>query len=322
MKKFLIPLLAVFIIIGCSSDDDAVVATDNDPDIDTPDAPVGQAIIRISDVDAIADEVTLTNLGNASTDIGDYFLCLGPGTYAQVSGLTSEATTLAPNETITVSYDVNPTADGLGVFATNTFDSSDPTVLLDYVQWGDVNQPRVDQAVTAGRWDSADNFVGDGSPYAFTGGATDVGSTFWVGTATSSIVRIFQVDTDTDEVTLFNFGNASVDVGSYFLCLGPGTYAQISNIATGSTTIAPDGMITIPYDMNPANDGLAVFSTNTFGSSDPSILLDYVQWGAESQARSDQAVAAGRWDNVANFVAIGSPYNFTGGAQDVGVTFW
>uniref|UniRef100_UPI00262A66DC T9SS type A sorting domain-containing protein n=1 Tax=Winogradskyella sp. TaxID=1883156 RepID=UPI00262A66DC len=38
------------------------------------------------------------------------------------------------------------------------------------------------QAVTAGRWDDANNFVSGSSPYTFTGTATDFGSTFWDST--------------------------------------------------------------------------------------------------------------------------------------------
>lgn len=329
MKKIFLPLIMIAtFIVGCSTDDDN--ANNNpDPVPDTgvdqdQDTNLGQAIIRITEVDAANDEVILTNLGDGALDIGDYFLCLGPGTYAQVSGLTSVSTDLEPNESVSLAYDMNPMADGLGVFASNDFATTDPSILIDYVQWGDANQPRVDQAVTAGRWDDVLNFVADGSPYLFNGSSTDFGSDFWEGTeaAGEGVLRILTVDTTSDQVTLTNLGGASIEVGDYFLCLGPGTYVQISNVANGSTMLTPDGTITLDYDMNPTQDGLSIFSTNSFNSSDPEILLDYVQWGGANQARVNQAVTAGRWDDVSNFVEGGSPYNYNGDSDDVGVSFW
>ena len=72
-----------------------------------------------------------------------------------------------------------PATGGLGLFADTSFSSSDPAKLKDFVQWGAANQPRVGQAVTAVRWDNADNFVSGTAPFNYTGEAGDVGSTFW-----------------------------------------------------------------------------------------------------------------------------------------------
>ena len=324
MKKIFLSLMMLFAFaISCSSDDDTSSTPQNNDD-EIGDDTVGTAIIRITEVNADQDWLVLANLGDGTLDIGDYFMCLGPGTYAQVSGLTTDDTNIAPNGSITLSYDMNPSADGLSVFSTNTFTSVDPTVLIDYVQWGAGDQPRADQAVEAGRWDDVANFVADGSPYLFNGSSTNFGSNFWEGTeaAGEGVLRILTVDTDTDQVTLTNLGGSSIDVGDYFLCLGPGTYQQIGNVANGSTMLAPDSTITLDYDMNPTQDGLSIFSTNSFSSSDPSILLDYVQWGAGDQPRVDQAVAAGRWDDVANSVADGSPYLFNGSSTNFGSDFW
>lgn len=281
-------------------------------------------LVRILQVDASTDQVWLTNFGTESVDVGDYFLCLGPGTYVRVSDAASGSTTLAPGANIMLDYDVNETADGLGIFSTNTFGSSDPSILLDYVQWGAADQARVDQAVTAGRWDSANNFVEDGSPYIFNGDADQFGSTFWEGTPVpeSTVVRIAQVNASTDQVWLANFGNTSVDVGNYWLCLGPGTYVRVSDATSASTNLAPGENVMLSYNVEEAVDGLSVFSTNTFGSSDPSILLDYVQWGAANQARVGQALTAGRWDDANNFITDGPSYTFDGGAEDFGSTFW
>ena len=123
-------------------------------------------------------------------------------------------------------------------------------------------------------------------------------------------------------VTFTNLGEGSIDIGAYWLCLGPGTYRQISAQTTGDTNLEPNETITVPYDVNPTEDGLSIFSSTAFGSSDPEVLLDFVQWGAGNQPRSAQAVTAGRWDNASSFVPESTEYIFDGGAEDVGVTFW
>ena len=279
-----------------------------------------QAVIRVQSVDVSADEIVLTNLGDASQDVGTYWLCLGPGTYVQVSAAATGPTNLAPGETVTVSYDVDPVADGFSLFTSTSFGSSDPNILIDYVQWGAGNQPRVGQAVTAGRWDNVNNFVSGSTVYNFTGTATDFGSTFWAGAP--DIIRILSVNTTTDQIVLSNFGTTTVDIGTYWLCLGPGTYVQVSAAATGSTNLSPGGDVTVSYNVDPVADGFSLFTTNSFGSTNPDILIDYVQWGAGNQPRVGQAVTAGRWDDAANFVSGTSPYTFTGTATDFGSTFW
>ncbi len=179
MKKLISLLFASLLILSCDSDDDNDTNADNnnqgEPAVEVPQT----SIIRIASVNTENDTVTLTNLGNASIDIGSYFLCLGPGTYRQISDITTEGTTLANAATITLSYDVDPDADGLSIFSSNAFSSSEPEVLIDYVQWGAGGQARVGQAVTAGRWDNADNFVPLSTSYTFTGAANEVGAQFW-----------------------------------------------------------------------------------------------------------------------------------------------
>ncbi len=179
MKKLISILFVSLLILSCGSDDNNDTNTDNnnpeEPETDVPQS----AIIRIASVNTDTDTVTLTNLGNTSIDIGSYFLCLGPGTYKQISDITTENTTLTNTATISLSYDVNPDTDGLSIFSSNAFSSSEPEVLIDYVQWGSGNQARVDQAVTAGRWDAVDNFVPLATSYTFTGTSNEIGVQFW-----------------------------------------------------------------------------------------------------------------------------------------------
>ena len=145
------------------------------------------------------------------------------------------------------------------------------------------------------------------------GGGTEIETT---------VLRILQVNTTTDQVWLSNFGTEMIDVTAYWLCLGPGTYEKVSDATTESTMLALRENIMLSYDVNETADGLSIFSANTFGSSDPSILINYVQWGDADQARVDQAVTAGRWGTTANFITGGPVYTFSGETSDFGVTFW
>lgn len=336
MKKIFLSLVTIALMASCSTDDSnespentiPETETETESDIETDDdtQDPGNGLLRLVEVDAVNDLVTITNFGDGSLEVGDYFLCLGPGTYAAISGLTDDSTNLAPNESVSLNYDVNEMADGLGVFTVSEFGSSDPNILLDYVQWGAANQARSDQAVAAGRWDDVSNFASGVNVFTFDGNVTDFGSDFWEGEEEQNngpaVLRILSVDATNDQVTLTNFGGETIDIDNYWLCLGPGTYARIGAITTEDTNLEAEETITLSYDVNPSQDGLSVFSINSFGSSDPTVLVDYVQWGAASQARSGQAVTAGRWGDVNNFVPTSTTYNYNGGATDVGVTFW
>ena len=145
------------------------------------------------------------------------------------------------------------------------------------------------------------------------------------------IIRLTQINTGTETVVIENFGTVAEDISSYQLCLGPGQYNILSGYSniTGDLDLAPGENVTIDVTSGsgnvtalPAQAGLGLFSTSNFSSDSPDDLEDYVQWGAGNQARVDQAVLAGRWDDEANFVGDNSPYNYDGGAEDVGSTFW
>ncbi len=268
-----------------------------------------QADPTFTEVNTTTDALTVVNLGDADVDLSTYWVCLGPGTYRQIGSLpiTLGDLDLSPNEAVTFTYDlINESTGGLGLFSTNTFGSSDPAILVDYLQWGAANQARVGQAVTAGRWDNAANFVDGPSPYT-----TDVGGSAAAWNIAMADPTFTVVNTTTDALTIANLGDTDVDLSTYWVCLGPGTYRQIGTlpITSGDLDLSPNEAVTFTYDLiNESTGGLGLFSTNTFGSSDPTILVDYVQWGAANQARVGQAVTAGRWDNAANFVDGPSPY--------------
>ena len=143
-------------------------------------------------------------------------------------------------------------------------------------------------------------------------------------TETTSIIRISEVNTELGQVVLKNFGTASIDISSYQLCLGPGTYVNVASATEESTIINADESITLSYDINETSGGLSIFSAGgNFGSTDPEILIDYFQWGAADQERVDQAVTAGVWDDESRFVnSDNTTYTFTGEPDDFGSDFW
>ncbi|MEO1655575.1 MAG: hypothetical protein AAFU64_18680, partial [Bacteroidota bacterium] len=200
-------------------------------------------------------------------------------------------------------------------------------------QWGAADGNRVSQAVNAGRWSSADDFVAGATPYNYIGGANDIGAEFWEANGVGiAVLRIVSIDPITEKAIVKNLGTAAENVSGYWFCLGPGAYNQLSDYSniTGDLNLDPGEEVTFDLtsgggnvtDLPNANGGLGLFANASFGSSSSEVVLDYVQWGAGNQNRVGQAVTAGRWPNASDFVGGTAPYNFSGGAEDIGSTFW
>ena len=306
---------------------------------DTPTPAVIQ--VRLTMVDYTQEQVTIKNFGTGAVDISSYQLCLGPGQYNILSGYTSitGSLNLAAGDSLQIDLTSGtgnvtalPDASGaLGLFANTNFTSTSADDIKDFMQWGAANQNRVDQAVTAGRWTNANDFVSGFAPYQFTGGATDIGSSFWQSTPTA-FIRLVHFDTGVESVTIKNLGDASADISSYQLCLGPGAYNILSDYSTitGSLNLAAGDSVQIDLTsgsqnvtaLPDANGALGLFANTNFGSTSADDIKDFVQWGAANQNRVDQAVTAGRWTSVNDFVSGFAPYQFTGGTVGIGSSFW
>ncbi|GEM_PF-1819776 len=172
--------------------------------------------VKVISVDPTSNVLTINNPGSMLADLTNYQLCLGPGTYVRIGTLTplSGNIMLEAGESVTLSYTMDAMADGLSLFSNSNFGSSNSTDLIDYVQWGAANQPRVSQAVTAGRWDDANNFVSGSAPYTTTSGGsaaawsacdveggaiqiagtTDTTATICVGEGTDDLIPVEFVD--------------------------------------------------------------------------------------------------------------------------------
>jgi len=151
MKKLVSFLAIAGILFSCSDDDsDEVIITPPPP------PPTGEANIVINEVAYLSGEVELTNTGDADSDVSGYFLCLGPGTYVQVSDIVSSgSTTLAPGAFLVLDYDMPNAVGGLGLYINNS-GFGDAANIADFVQWGDAGNARENVAVDAGIWTEGD----------------------------------------------------------------------------------------------------------------------------------------------------------------------
>jgi hypothetical protein len=128
-------------------------------------------------------------------------------------------------------------------------------------------------------------------------------------------VNLTTLNLESNDVTISNFGMSEVNVTNYWVCLGPGQYRRLETlvIEAGDYNLSEGESVTFNFPLieNENADGaggLGLFSTNTFGSTNPEIYVDFMQWGGPNQDRSQQAVNTGIWDDAANFVDGLSPY--------------
>lgn len=137
-----------------------------------------QSNVRLTKVDPDKHEVTLTNLGNVTQNIGTHWLCYFPD-YNQINGLNvvSGSTNLTAGSSVTVIFPHCLGIDGeVGYYISNVFTSS--AAMRDYIEWGAAGQPREGVAVGAGLW-TAGQFVPNDPEFVYIGSPTDHGAAFW-----------------------------------------------------------------------------------------------------------------------------------------------
>lgn len=117
-----------------------------------------KSTIAITEVDyANLKQVEIRNNTTETVDVSNYWLCLGPGNYRQISALTvvNGSTNLNPGAHLVITFDLlGDSSDGLGLYRTNAFASSD--AIVDFVQYGAAGSPREGVAVGAGVWTSGE----------------------------------------------------------------------------------------------------------------------------------------------------------------------
>ena len=302
-----LPVLALGTLLLFASCDN----NNNDDD----DAPAGPASVVLNEVRFVGqDLVEIFNNGDSVADLSDYWLCLGPGTYVRIGGITPMAgsgtiSALQPGEYLVLPYTMPDDEGGLGLYSTNEFANAD--AIVDFVQWGASGSAREDVAVQAGVWTAGD-FVPTvirGGSIVFDGEGN--GAEDWAETTTPTFGAANELTIpeplrrsivfnevqygNRDLVELYNNGEVMVDLSSYWLCLGPGTYVQIGDITpeSGSIDLAPGEFVVLPYTMPDTDAGLGLYSMNQFAN--PDAIVDFVQYGASGSARENVAVQAGIW---------------------------
>jgi hypothetical protein len=280
MKQNFIKLMALSLLaVGCSEDDTVVeIPETNGPEV------TGQASFVINEVAYQGNKIEIFNNGDAAADLGSHYLCLGPGSYAQISNLETEGSlNLAPGAFATVTYELPEQNGGLGLYSTDQF--ANANAMVDFVQWGAASSARENVAVEAGLWTAGDFIpvLGDANnTIIYDGDGNGVAN--WAETSTvtlgaenvltmpapmrQSIVLNEVQYGNLNYVEIFNNGDVALDLSGYWLCLGPGGYAQIGNLIPKSGTIELQAgeFLVLPFEMPDTQGGLGLYSTNAFTS--------------------------------------------------------
>lgn len=170
--KMIISLFAIITLSACGDDDDGYVTPDTDIN--------ASSNVRIIEVDALLNEVTLQNFGDGEANLTEYWFCLRRS-YVQLNEVTINDgdLTLAQNETVTFSIEVNDEGSDVSVYNTGgAFTSAD--ALVDFMQFNGsyTTNGREDVAVAKGIWTAGEFVVGE-STFEYTGDGDEIGLSFW-----------------------------------------------------------------------------------------------------------------------------------------------
>ena len=136
-------------------------------------------------------------------------------------------------------------------------------------------------------------------------------------------VRILQVDPQTDEIAIKNFGTAMEDISAYRLC---SRFQYTQNLTSAVTTISGSPMLmggdtlVVSWSIDDVSADVGLYlGTGSFGSSDA--MVDFMQYGAEGIGRESVANTKAIW-TIGDFIAGSGPFSYTGDGSENGVSFW
>ncbi len=134
-------------------------------------------------------------------------------------------------------------------------------------------------------------------------------------------VRIIAVDTDADQITLKNFGDAAVDVFSYQICTLASRYDSVHTLTASTDLIlGPDEELVLNRELHADTSDVALYSNaDNFGSA--ANIVDFMQYGSGGNGRESVAVAAGIW-TAGEYVTGGSPFTYIGDGKENGASSW
>lgn len=174
--KIILPTLLFLSLLSCGDDDSSTNPQPTpDPDDNTP----AEIALRISEVDTDNNTITLKNFGEESVDASSFWICILRA-YQPISDISASDLVLDSDETVVLTTNLDGGSSDIGLYQSSQFGVA--SAMLDFMQYGqDVGASgRVSVAVTKGIWSNGD-FVGDQSPYVYTGDGTQNGASFWEG---------------------------------------------------------------------------------------------------------------------------------------------
>lgn len=238
MNKFAYTVLAFLtltIISSCDDDEQDLIVQEQQEEEQEPEQPMtdnSQSVV-INEIKYLGeDTIEILNNGNDTVDLNDYWLCLGPGQYVQLSTLTpvSGSLELASGDYVVVNSTLPDAQGGLGLYNSDAFTNAD--ALVDFVQWGAAGSARENIAVAANQW-SAGDFIplvaNEESSIAYDGEGN--GSTDWAETATVTFGAV-NVVTEPETISLASFNVTITNVVNYL-------DAQIFNTPDGASEPGP-----------------------------------------------------------------------------------
>ncbi|WP_136468889.1 spondin domain-containing protein [Flagellimonas onchidii] len=310
MKKNFFKIMAACLLVAACSEDDTVANLPDNPDEPGGGTPPAMGTVVLNEVEYLGNRVEIYNNSDASVDLGSYWLCLGPGQYSKISDLETEGNVnLGAGEYLSISYNMPEADGGLGLYSSNQFTSSD--AIVDFVQWGASGSARENVAVDADLWTVGEYVpVMGNADYSIIYDGDGQGASNWAETTTVTLgdKNVLTVPSELRSIVinevqfgnrnlieLYNNGNVAADISSYWLCLGPGQYVQLSaaTIESGDTNLEAGEFVVVNYDLPNDQGGLGLYSTNEFTNAEA--IMDFVQWGASGSARENVAVEAGIW---------------------------
>ncbi|MBV7335693.1 DUF11 domain-containing protein, partial [Chloroflexi bacterium TSY] len=200
------------------------------------------------------DEITIKNFGTMEADISGYRLC----SLFDYSVLPAE-TILAPGTSIVVSsFVVEDTAADLGLYK-DIGAFTDPSILIDFTQWGSDGNGRESVAAAKGIW-TAGNFIRGPAPFDFIGDGSQYGRIFWTAAFEPKLQKeVDQIVADVGEMLTYS---VTVDYVGRDL---------FSNVTVTDTI--PDGATYVSNSVNAGgieNDGVVTWN---LGSNKPGVSV-------------------------------------------------
>jgi len=165
MKKNILKMMVFVAMMASCTDDDQVIIPEAAAPEETPEMTEEMMEEMMSNVDNIIlnevqygnrNLVEILNTGTETIDLRDFWLCLGPGEYSQIGGITPESgfIELAGGEFVVLPFEMPDDQGGLGLYSSNEFTSAE--AMVDFVQWGAAGAARENIAVEKGIWTAGD----------------------------------------------------------------------------------------------------------------------------------------------------------------------